>query len=101
MTYARIIALLLSFGWALMPAAATAQAYPSKPIISTEEGSQVMTRGAYATDRSKNVLNAYDEIIRGWTDPTPLERVRFAKLLNQSEDALFSADVRFELRSAR
>jgi len=32
MTYARIIALLLSFGWALTPAAATAQAYPSKPI---------------------------------------------------------------------
>ncbi len=42
-------------------------AYPNKPIVSTEEGSQVMTRGAYVTDWSKNVLNAYDDIIRGWT----------------------------------
>ena len=32
MTYARIVALLLSFGWAFMPAAASAQAYPTKPI---------------------------------------------------------------------
>ena len=32
MTYARIIALLLSLGWALTPAAAPAQTYPSKPI---------------------------------------------------------------------
>jgi tripartite-type tricarboxylate transporter receptor subunit TctC len=32
MTYARIIASLLIAGWALMPAAASAQAYPTKPI---------------------------------------------------------------------
>lgn len=42
-------------------------AYPDKPMISTEEGSQVMTRGAFITDWSKNVLNSYDEIIGGWT----------------------------------
>jgi tripartite-type tricarboxylate transporter receptor subunit TctC len=32
MTHARIIALLLSFGWALAPITAPAQTYPSKPI---------------------------------------------------------------------
>ena len=38
--------------------------YPNKPIISTEDTSQVMTRGAYVTDWSKCILAAYDDKIR-------------------------------------
>lgn len=41
-------------------------AYPNKPIISTEDTSQVMTRGAYATDWSRLILNSYDEKYPGW-----------------------------------
>ncbi len=41
-------------------------AYPDKPMISTEDTSQVMTRGAYATDYSKNIVGAYDDVYRGW-----------------------------------
>jgi len=41
-------------------------AYPNKPIISTEDTSQVMTRGAYVTDWSKCILAAYDDKIQGW-----------------------------------
>ncbi len=36
-------------------------AYPNKPILSTEDSSQVSTRGAYATDRSKRVISSYDD----------------------------------------
>jgi beta-galactosidase len=41
-------------------------AYPDKPMLSTEDTSQVMTRGEYATDRSKNVVASYDDVFRGW-----------------------------------
>lgn len=41
-------------------------AYPDKPAISTEDTSQVMTRGAYATDYSKFIVGSYDEVYPGW-----------------------------------
>jgi beta-galactosidase len=41
-------------------------AYPDKPMLSTEDTSQVMTRGAYATDYSKNIVGAYDDVYPGW-----------------------------------
>jgi beta-galactosidase len=40
-------------------------AYPDKPIVSTEDTSQVMTRGVYATDW-KQVVASYDEVFPGW-----------------------------------
>jgi beta-galactosidase len=42
-------------------------AYPDKPIISTEECSQVMTRGEYATDMSRQIIASYDDIYNGWS----------------------------------
>ncbi len=42
-------------------------AYPDKPIISTEDTSQVMTRGAFATDWGKLALASYDDKFPGWT----------------------------------
>jgi len=44
--------------------------------------------------------NRISELIRGWTEPTADERVRFSRLLNQSAEALFADDVRIEIRSA-
>jgi beta-galactosidase len=41
-------------------------AYPDKPIVSTEDTSQVMTRGAYATDSSKFIVSSYDDVYPGW-----------------------------------
>jgi len=41
-------------------------AYPDKPIVSTEDTSQVMTRGEYATDYSRNIVAAYDDVYPGW-----------------------------------
>jgi beta-galactosidase len=41
-------------------------AYPDKPVISTEDTSQVMTRGAYATDYSKFIVGSYDDVYPGW-----------------------------------
>ena len=40
-------------------------AYPDKPIVSTEDTSQVMTRGEYTTDWSK-VVASYDDVYPGW-----------------------------------
>jgi beta-galactosidase len=40
-------------------------AYPSKPMLSTEDTSQIMTRGEYATDWSK-VVGSYDDVWPGW-----------------------------------
>lgn len=40
-------------------------AYPDKPIVSTEDTSQVMTRGVYTTDW-KSVVASYDEVFPGW-----------------------------------
>jgi beta-galactosidase len=40
-------------------------AYPDKPIVSTEDTSQVMTRGEYRTDWSKAVAS-YDDVFPGW-----------------------------------
>jgi beta-galactosidase len=40
-------------------------AYPDKPIVSTEDTSQVMTRGEYTTDWKK-VVGSYDEVFAGW-----------------------------------
>jgi beta-galactosidase len=39
--------------------------YPDKPIVSTEDTSQVMTRGEYTTDWSK-VVASYDDVYPGW-----------------------------------
>src|SRR5690606_22700653 len=39
--------------------------YPDKPIVSTEDTSQVMTRGEYTTDWSK-VVGSYDDVFAGW-----------------------------------
>jgi len=41
-------------------------AYPNKPIVSTEDTSQVMTRGEYSTDWSK-VVGSYDDVFPGWS----------------------------------
>ena len=41
-------------------------AYPDKPIVSTEDTSQVMTRGEYATDWSK-VVGSFDDVFPGWS----------------------------------
>jgi len=40
-------------------------AYPEKPILSSEDASQVSIRGAYVTDRSKQVIGDYDD--RFWS----------------------------------
>jgi beta-galactosidase len=40
-------------------------AYPDKPIVSTEDTSQVMTRGEYTTDWKK-VVGSYDDVFAGW-----------------------------------
>jgi len=42
-------------------------AYPDKPIISTEDTSQVMTRGEYVTDKSRQIIASYDDIFDGWS----------------------------------
>ena len=41
-------------------------AFPDKPIVSTEDTSQVMTRGTYITDWGKLALASYDEKYPGW-----------------------------------
>jgi beta-galactosidase len=41
-------------------------AYPDKPMVSTEDTSQVMTRGEYVTDPSRNIVASYDDVFRGW-----------------------------------
>jgi beta-galactosidase len=41
-------------------------AYPDKPVVSTEDTSQVMTRGAFATDYSKFIVTSYDDVYPGW-----------------------------------
>ncbi len=41
-------------------------AYPDKPMISTEDTSQVMTRGEYITDHSRNIVASYDDVFPGW-----------------------------------
>jgi beta-galactosidase len=41
-------------------------AYPDKPIISSEDTSQVMTRGVFATDWPKLALASYDDKYPGW-----------------------------------
>jgi beta-galactosidase len=40
-------------------------AYPDKPIVSTEDTSQVMTRGEYTSDRP-NVVVSYDDVYSDW-----------------------------------
>lgn len=39
---------------------------PDLPLISSEDGSAFMVRGAYATDKSKNVIDSYDSESAGW-----------------------------------
>ncbi len=41
-------------------------AYPDKPILSTEDASQVSTRGAFTTDRAKNTVASYDDQYNNW-----------------------------------
>ncbi|MGJ7030073.1 beta-galactosidase GalA [Niabella hirudinis] len=40
--------------------------YPDKPLISSEDGSAVMTRGAYVTNRKASVLGSYDTEFQPW-----------------------------------
>ena len=40
-------------------------AFPDKPMISSEDTSQVMTRGEYITDHVKHILSSYDEPSNG------------------------------------
>ncbi|HLP77000.1 MAG TPA: beta-galactosidase GalA, partial [Candidatus Paceibacterota bacterium] len=39
-------------------------AYPDKPVVSTEDTSQVMTRGAFVG--GQNIVTAYDDVFPGW-----------------------------------
>jgi beta-galactosidase len=41
-------------------------AYPGRAIISTEDGSQVSTRGEFSTDKSKGILSSYDDRYKDW-----------------------------------
>jgi beta-galactosidase len=41
-------------------------AYPDKPMLSTEDTSQIMTRGEYVTDKSRNIVASYDDVFPGW-----------------------------------
>jgi beta-galactosidase len=41
-------------------------AYPDKPMVSTEDTSQIMTRGEYVTDRSRHTVASYDDVFAGW-----------------------------------
>jgi beta-galactosidase len=41
-------------------------AYPDKPLLSTEDSSQVSTRGEFSTDRSKYTVSSYDDRYQGW-----------------------------------
>ena len=41
-------------------------AYPDKPMVSTEDTSQVMTRGEYANDQSRNVVALMTTCSAGW-----------------------------------
>lgn len=43
--------------------------------------------------------NRVSELVRGWVEPTDAERVRIARLLNQSPDVLFAEGVHLELRN--
>jgi len=40
-------------------------AYPDKPMVSTEDTSQIMTRGEYTTNGS-TVVGSYDDVFPGW-----------------------------------
>jgi beta-galactosidase len=41
-------------------------AYTNQPILSTEDASQVSTRGEFTTDRSRNTVSSYDDKYQGW-----------------------------------
>ena len=41
-------------------------AYPDKPMVSTEDTSQIMTRGEYVTDRTRCTVASYDDLFPGW-----------------------------------
>lgn len=40
-------------------------AYPDKPMVSTEDTSQIMTRGEYTTNWS-SIVGSYDDVFPGW-----------------------------------
>lgn len=40
--------------------------YPDKPLISSEDGSAVMTRGEFVTNRKKSILGSYDTEFQSW-----------------------------------
>lgn len=40
--------------------------HPDKPFTSSEDGSAFMTRGAFKTDRSKNIMSSYDTESAPW-----------------------------------
>jgi beta-galactosidase len=57
-------------------------AYPDKPIVSTEDTSQVMTRGEYANDAAKCVVGSYDDVFWGWA-VTSSARLAWAAIARQ------------------
>jgi beta-galactosidase len=60
-------------------------AYPDKPIISTEDTSQVMTRGEYTSDWKK-VVASYDDVYPGWA-ATSNARTSWAAISKQTSFA--------------
>jgi beta-galactosidase len=42
------------------------QLHPTHPMTSSEDTSAVMTRGEYVTDKSRNILDSYDDEHPGW-----------------------------------
>ena len=60
-------------------------AYPDKPIVSTEDTSQIMTRGEYTTNWS-TVVGSYDEVYPGWA-ATSNARNSWAAICAQSSFA--------------
>ncbi len=59
-------------------------AYPDKPMLSTEDGSQVSTRGEFFTDRSKNTVSSYDDRYQNWQSTN---RSAWASIAQQSSFA--------------
>jgi beta-galactosidase len=57
-------------------------AYLDKPIVCTEDTSQVMTRGEYSNDPSRSVVGSYDDVFWGW-EATSSARNSWAAIAGQ------------------
>ena len=60
----------------------SAAAYPDKPMVSTEDTSQIMTRGEYVTDRTRCTVASYDDLFPGW-DTFSIARNAWAAIAGQ------------------